>query len=476
MSSFVPFLLKKKYPTINPDELCYILVVKTGQNVVIGFTTPPKHIIQCDTIQFKSISTGPETRVSFYNRYGTEFDATNAFLYDLLDDADAADVEKLTVASNAMVAASVVGGAAAAVPASGSGLGLGSEWGSSARIAAAAGAAAAAAAASKYEDPRAKMDRILSEYRTPMGPLKLLGEKRAGYYSTPGWVDLTHLPSTCTIDDESSEDLDDAISIEETAAGVMLYVHIVDIAHEDLSRELMQRQQEYCSSMYLPGHIEHLLDADTVRRLSLVRGVVRTAITVKLRFGGGAEPCEIFKSLIRVKARLSYTDLRAAIDGGGGAAAASGGAGGGGSSSAIPRATAASSLSLGSVASSCLAPIVRYLLPIAQQNLQPREDIAYKVVAVAMERANKKVAAYLEEKFLRVPFLIGSGKYSLEAKPHPDMGLYIHFTSPLRRYADVLVHRILAGYTAISELEAQVTHINERMALIKQLDTEGKGK
>jgi len=446
------------------DTFTYTLARSTSpQNIVILVRGPLIQELPFSAIRFTPTTEGNQ----FTHGYGGEvYNAQVAYLYDLEDDADRAEAERISPGITIRLGGGGGGGGgAAAVPSLGSSARVEPpplpSSGSSAMIAAAAGAAAAAVAASRYADPRAKVAAILTEYHTPMGPLKPLGEKRAGRYGRPDWVDLTDLHSTCTIDDESSEDLDDAISIEETAAGVILYVHVVDIAHEDLSRELMQRQQEYCSSMYLPGHIEHLLkDAATVRRLSLVQGVVRTAITVKIRLGAGAdEPCEIFKSLIRVKARLSYTDLRTAIGGGGGAA--SGGAGGAASSS-------------GSVASICLDPIVQHLLPIARLKLQPRQDIAYKVVAVAMETANAKVAAYMSTKLIAIPYLIESGRYSLEPTPHPDMGLYTHFTSPLRRYADVLVHRILAGYTAIPELEAQVAHINERMALIKRLGNEGK--
>jgi ribonuclease R len=58
--------------------------------------------------------------------------------------------------------------------------------------------------------------------------------------------------------------------------------------------------------------------------------------------------------------------------------------------------------------------------------------------------------------------------YSVDNKGHFGLGIsdYVHFTSPMRRYADVLVHRMLAGYEN-DNLESEVSWINHRASLVK---------
>ena len=64
--------------------------------------------------------------------------------------------------------------------------------------------------------------------------------------------------------------------------------------------------------------------------------------------------------------------------------------------------------------------------------------------------------------------------YSIDQAGHFGLGLseYLHFTSPMRRYADVLVHRILAGVTyAPSDLEREVDWINCQATKNRALQT-----
>ena len=63
-------------------------------------------------------------------------------------------------------------------------------------------------------------------------------------------------------------------------------------------------------------------------------------------------------------------------------------------------------------------------------------------------------------------------RYDVEQSGHFGLGLqeYCHFTSPMRRYADVFVHRILAGVMYDKAwLVAAVERLNARMALVKQI-------
>jgi ribonuclease R len=60
--------------------------------------------------------------------------------------------------------------------------------------------------------------------------------------------------------------------------------------------------------------------------------------------------------------------------------------------------------------------------------------------------------------------------YSLDEKGHFGLGIkdYVHFTSPMRRYADVLVHRLLAGYN-YDDLEAEVDWLNRRALITRSI-------
>ena len=62
--------------------------------------------------------------------------------------------------------------------------------------------------------------------------------------------------------------------------------------------------------------------------------------------------------------------------------------------------------------------------------------------------------------------------YAIDQQGHFGLGLteYLHFTSPMRRYADVIVHRLLAGWQISREdLDAEVDWINWRAEFNKAL-------
>jgi hypothetical protein len=124
-------------------------------------------------------------------------------------------------------------------------------------------------------------------------------------------------------------------------------------------------------------------------------------------------------------------------------------------------------------------------------------DISHSLVATAMILANLVVSKHLSEKNIKIPnrfhdkihgFIIpefhktgnesvdsfimikkfARACYSVDKKGHFGLGIsdYVHFTSPMRRYADVLVHRMLAGYYN-DNLESEVSWINQRSSLVR---------
>jgi len=136
---------------------------------------------------------------------------------------------------------------------------------------------------------------------------------RPPLYTRDDIVDHTEL-DTFTIDPTDSTDFDDAISVE--ADHTTVYVHIVDIAHADLTKEETARLRNRCLTLYLANeHVEHLLDPDTASdRLSLIAGTTRATITVKLVLADGkVTHYEIYRSRIRVGRRYNYEEVAALI-------------------------------------------------------------------------------------------------------------------------------------------------------------------
>jgi len=129
--------------------------------------------------------------------------------------------------------------------------------------------------------------------------------------SYDGMEDLTQL-ETYSIDDETTEDIDDAISIEELPEGVMVGVHITNVAafipKWSLLDEEASRRGE---TIYLPeGHI-HMFPPELIReKLSLFEGSPKPAISLLVLFD---ENCNLksyrfTKSRILVRKNLSYTE------------------------------------------------------------------------------------------------------------------------------------------------------------------------
>jgi exoribonuclease R len=63
-------------------------------------------------------------------------------------------------------------------------------------------------------------------------------------------------------------------------------------------------------------------------------------------------------------------------------------------------------------------------------------------------------------------------EYSVDRRGHFGLGLtdYLHFTSPMRRYADIVTHMILAGAAFTrADLEVEVATLNRRAAFVRSL-------
>ncbi len=120
-----------------------------------------------------------------------------------------------------------------------------------------------------------------------------------------GRADLLDLP-TFTIDPDTAKDFDDAISVRREGDGVRVWVHIADVSHyvrpgTPLDRGAARR----AFSTYVPGLVAPMLPPELSNDLCSLRpDVERLTVTVEFP-PGEAEPL-FYRSVIRSNARLTY--------------------------------------------------------------------------------------------------------------------------------------------------------------------------
>jgi len=343
-------------------------------------------------------------------------------------------------------------------------------------------------------DPREDVPCLLALYTAMDGTrmTERIEAPRPALYTREDIVDHSDL-DTFTIDPTDSKDFDDAISVD--AARGFVYVHIVDMAHAVLTEEEGRRLQDRCLTLYLANeHVEHLLDAETAsERLSLVVGVPRATVTVKLVMAEGLVTAyEVYRSTIVVKRRWSYEEVASLI--------ASETA-----SEAIQYLHRLTTQRSASVNYTLSLPSVRLTIDrstglAADVRLEDTQDAAHQLVATAMILANLTVSKHLAVRGVDLPnrfhaslrgMIRGEGcvvtgnaavdsfirvkqyaraRYAVDEKGHFGLGLtdYVHFTSPMRRYADVVVHRLLAGLP-VDDLEGQVQRMNHQARQVNTL-------
>ena len=131
-------------------------------------------------------------------------------------------------------------------------------------------------------------------------------------------ADLRDL-TTWTTDPIDAQDFDDAISVEEREDVYVLWVHIADVSHYVTPETAMwESAVERANTVYLPAYTIHMLPpilAETV--CSLVPHEDRLAHTVEMHLDKedlSYEEIDIYKSVIRSNARLTYTQCEAILD------------------------------------------------------------------------------------------------------------------------------------------------------------------
>lgn len=121
--------------------------------------------------------------------------------------------------------------------------------------------------------------------------------------------DLTHL-EVFSVDDENTQDIDDAISIEETDEGCAIGIHIANVAQyvpkwSALDDEAARRGE----TVYLPEHHIHMFPSELIKeRLSLIEQTERKALSLLVQFDNDQnfKGYRFTNSKVLVRKNISY--------------------------------------------------------------------------------------------------------------------------------------------------------------------------
>jgi ribonuclease R len=325
--------------------------------------------------------------------------------------------------------------------------------------------------------------------------------------------DLRRLP-TVTIDGADAKDFDDAISVERTPEGFKAWVHIADVTHYVEPSSALDRQAAYRgNSVYLPGTAAPMLP----RRLSndvcsLRPHYERAAVTVEMEVDGEGETrtFSAFRSIIVSDARLTYEAVDSFLIGNAAVeeaalvraayelsrrlktrAARRGKLELGGREPEYRMDEYGVPVGAGVRRSTPGRELIEELMVLANESVAKMLPMKKGGVFRVHERPDEESLELLGEKLAAVgmraeptPENLGTisqmaksdavnylilrsiprALYSPDDLGHYGLALehYTHFTSPIRRYADVLVHRALLGDEPPEDLAGVAGHISER--------------
>jgi ribonuclease R len=326
-------------------------------------------------------------------------------------------------------------------------------------------------------------------------------------YRSRGWVDMRDIPFV-TIDGESTTDIDDAVHVERRSGELYkVNVAIADVsAYVKTGGALEAQARERLTSVYFPGRTVHMLPESLSAGLaSLKRGVPRLAIVCSLYVeGSGAIHVSRFtRAVIVSRERLTYSQVAKRMRDGETLSADSAIEKSLDLMQALYLELAKSRRERGVLEFNDQEPKLVTRADGSQEILWERRNDAHKLIEELMLLANKAAA----EEFVRrkIPAMYRhqsepltenweelrsalaekniplTGKPSLmslaniieqasagrerqhveaivrqvfqravyhnESPEHFSLGFnaYTHFTSPIRRYSDILVHRLLLG-------------------------------
>jgi exoribonuclease-2 len=273
-------------------------------------------------------------------------------------------------------------------------------------------------------------------------------------------VDLTHLPAFA-IDDEGSTDPDDAVSLESTAQGQRLWVHVADVAAlvpPDSPADLEARTRG--ATLYLPDGKVPMLPPQAARQLGMGLQEVSPALSFALDLDeeGQVISVEMVLSLVRVT-RLTYEEAETQLH----QAPLS-------QLSRLARRFQARRRANGAVRIDL--PEVRVRVSDSRVAIQPLPPLRSRdLVREAMLMAGEATGRLALEEGIPLPYTtqdppdtderpddlagmfalrrhMNRSQHSGKPRPHAGLGLerYVQATSPLRRYLDLVVHQQLRAH------------------------------
>ncbi|MBI5273914.1 MAG: VacB/RNase II family 3'-5' exoribonuclease [Chlamydiales bacterium] len=135
---------------------------------------------------------------------------------------------------------------------------------------------------------------------------------------TEGRVDLTKI-ECFTIDPKEAKDFDDALSLIIKNGNFDLYVHIADVSHYVKPESVIDKEAvKRSNSTYLPGTCLPMLPENLSNHLcSLKPQVKRLAVTVQMLFDkkGDLLSYQIYRSTIKSQTRFTYEEAKEVLDG-----------------------------------------------------------------------------------------------------------------------------------------------------------------
>ena len=158
---------------------------------------------------------------------------------------------------------------------------------------------------------------IIKDY--PVSVEKYVEETAPKLMKNPGKrTDFTEL-TTVTIDGETARDFDDAISVEVNDNGYVLYVHIADVSHyvhpdTPVDKEAFSRG----TSFYFPEFAVPMLPELLSNNMCSLRPhEEKLALTAKIFYSatGARKKTELYRSKIMSDKRCTYTFVQAFLDG-----------------------------------------------------------------------------------------------------------------------------------------------------------------